>query len=80
MFDTMRIIASKPRANRSGEDGNIIEGAFSELGIQLKTEDLKIISEVELKNLANKRLFSPLRGWGGLSAAARLQVSPKAGR
>jgi len=28
----------------------------------------------------NKRLLSPLRGWDGLSAAARLQVRPKARR
>lgn len=28
----------------------------------------------------NNRLLSPLRGWDGLSAAARLQVRPKAGR
>src|SRR5690554_3560206 len=28
---------------------------------------------------SNNRLLSPLRGWDGLSAAARLQVRPKAG-
>jgi len=30
--------------------------------------------------LPNNRLLSPLRDWDGLSAAARLQVRPKAGR
>tara|TARA_Y100001001_G_scaffold116070_1_gene113878 strand:- start:318 stop:476 length:159 start_codon:yes stop_codon:yes gene_type:complete len=51
MLNTMRIIASKPGANLSGEDRNIIEGVFSELDIQLTTEDLKITSKVEFKEL-----------------------------
>ena len=51
MLNTMRIIASKPGANLSGEDRNIIDGVFSELGIQLTTEDLRIISQVEFKKL-----------------------------
>jgi len=33
-----------------------------------------------LHMLPNNRLLSPLRGWDGRSAAARLQVRPKAGR
>lgn len=33
MFNTMRIIANKPKANLPGEDKNIIEAIFSDLGL-----------------------------------------------
>jgi len=42
MLNTMRIIAQKPLANKSGNDDDIINNIFRELDINLTADELKI--------------------------------------
>ncbi|TRX00377.1 hypothetical protein [Candidatus Methylobacter oryzae] len=51
MLNTMRIIANKPKANLSGEDKEIINEIFLELGIDLRADDLRTKSTVKFEKI-----------------------------
>jgi hypothetical protein len=44
MLNTMRVIASKPKADPAGEDRKIIKAIFLELDIELSVDDLRRVS------------------------------------
>jgi hypothetical protein len=48
-LNTMRVIASKPQADPTGEDKEIIEAIFLELGIELSVDDLRIVSTTKFE-------------------------------